>query len=108
MRMMTMKLYVDDERQAPSGWVRVTTASEAIETLERYFHEVMEVSLDHDLGNPEAGTGYHVACWLESRAYADPKGHMPEIHVHSANPVGVTKIRQCIESIKRIRCVLST
>ena len=103
MMRMTMRLYVDDAREAPLGWTRVTTAQEAIDTLERYFYEIEEVSLDHDLGAPEAGTGYQVACWLESRAFTDPQGKMPEIHIHSANPVGVTKIRQCVESINRIR-----
>jgi hypothetical protein len=43
-----VKVWLDDEREAPEGWVHVRTPEEAIELLRA--GEVEELSLDHDLG----------------------------------------------------------
>jgi hypothetical protein len=50
-----MKVYLDDERQAPDGWVRVFWPDEVIALLQT--GAVRELSLDHDLGDDERGTG---------------------------------------------------
>lgn len=57
-----MKLYLDDERQTPIGWVRVFWPDEAIAWLET--ETVTEISLDHDLGDDDRGTGYDVILWI--------------------------------------------
>ena len=44
-----MKVYLDDERSTPDGWVRVYWPEEAIELLKA--GGVTEISLDHDLGD---------------------------------------------------------
>lgn len=81
-----MKVYLDDVRTEPQGWVRAYTAPQAITLLET--GNVTEISLDHDLGDdPEAGEGYDVVLWLEKRAHFDPNFNMPKVTVHSANPV---------------------
>jgi hypothetical protein len=43
-----VKVWLDDQRAAPEGWVHVRTPEEAIRLLRR--GEVEELSLDHDLG----------------------------------------------------------
>ena len=93
-----IKLYLDDERPTPEGWVRAYTATEAITLLEA--GGVEEVSLDHDLGPPEAGTGYDVACWVEQAAY---EGRIPPMRwgIHSANPVGRRRMTSALESADR-------
>ncbi|MFW6007950.1 MAG: cyclic-phosphate processing receiver domain-containing protein [archaeon] len=53
-----MKVYLDDERNAPYGWIRAETSDAAIFLLKH--RNVNEISLDHDLGHPNAGTGYDV------------------------------------------------
>tara|TARA_R110002049_G_scaffold285698_4_gene467063 strand:- start:225547 stop:225711 length:165 start_codon:yes stop_codon:yes gene_type:complete len=53
-----MKVYLDDERETPQGWIRVYWPDEAIELLRS--GEVIEISLDHDLGDDNRGTGYDV------------------------------------------------
>jgi hypothetical protein len=53
-----MKVYLDDERTTPEGWLRVYWPDEAIELLKS--GDVMEISLDHDLGDDDRGTGYDV------------------------------------------------
>jgi hypothetical protein len=93
-----MRLFLDDVRKAPSGWIPVRTAVDAIRLLETGMVHV--ISLDHDLGTKE--TGYDVACWIEAKVMLDPNFHTPRIEVHSANPVGAARIRACIDSIERI------
>lgn len=77
-----MKLYLDDERQAPKGWIRVFWPDEVITLLKK--GGVTEISLDHDLGNDERGTGYDVIIWIEKEVILN---HFipPKIPVHSAN-----------------------
>ncbi len=58
------RLWLDDVRPAPDeSWLWVRTAREAIDALTNSAWE--EVSLDHDLGPPAAGTGMDVLDYLE-------------------------------------------
>ena len=106
-----MKIWLDDIRPAPEGWIHVKTVDEAKSLLERGI--VQAASLDHDLGacnhclqgksseqwleeNNYAsmphcdhfGTGYTLVCWMEET------GHWPKMKptVHSANPAGKLKM----------------
>jgi hypothetical protein len=97
-----MKLYLDDERATPEGWERVYTAPEAIAMLET--GKVTHLSLDHDLGLPEAGTGYDVCLWVEQRIFTqdfcmDNPFVPPVMTVHSANPVGRKNMECAIQMI---------
>jgi hypothetical protein len=99
-----MKLYLDDLRPTPEGWTQAYTAPEAIKILET--GQVVVLSLDHDLGEPESevGTGYTVITWLEEKAAFGEWAVVPEkIVVHSANPVGIAKMNAAIASIARMR-----
>ena len=91
-----MKVYLDDERTTPEGWIRVYWPEEAIELLQS--GNVTEISLDHDLGDDERGTGYDVVLWIEeaviTRGFVPPK-----IKVHSANSSARIKMELGIESI---------
>ena len=93
-----MKVYLDDERQIPTGWIRVFWPDEAIALLAT--GQVQELSLDHDLGDDARGTGYDVVLWIEEavvlRAFVPPT-----IHVHSANSSAREKMLSGIESIRR-------
>ena len=91
-----MKVYLDDERQTPTGWVRVYWADEAIELLKT--GEVTDLSLDHDLGDDERSTGYDVVLWVEEAVYT--KGFIPpSIQVHSANSSARHKMELGIDNI---------
>lgn len=91
-----MKIYLDDERETPAGWHRVYWPEEAIELLKT--GKVEEISLDHDLGDDEHGTGYDVVLWIEEAVYtSDFKA--PIIKVHSANPSAREKMESGIRSI---------
>ena len=58
-----MRVFLDDKRTAPDGWLRVHWPTEAIALLET--GSVEELSLDHDLGDDERGAGYDVVLWIE-------------------------------------------
>jgi hypothetical protein len=58
-----MRIFLDDERPTPQGWVRALWPQEVIALLKG--GGVTEVSLDHDLGDDERGTGYDVVLWVE-------------------------------------------
>lgn len=62
---------------------------------------VDEVSLDHDLGDDERGTGYHVILWIEE-AVALRGFQPPRLHVHSANSSAREKMQRGIEAITRL------
>ncbi|WP_152005936.1 cyclic-phosphate processing receiver domain-containing protein [Desulfoluna spongiiphila] len=91
-----MKVYLDDERETPRDWKRVCWPEEAIELLKT--GKVEEISLDHDLGDDDHGTGYDVILWIEEAVYTtDFKA--PVIKVHSANPSAREKMESGIRSI---------
>lgn len=97
--MSKIKLWVDDYREAPTGWVWVREYDSAILLLAAGI--VKEISLDHDLGlhSPD---GYQIAKWIEEQI-AKNKDFMPLIiNVHSLNPVGREQILACIKKIKEL------
>lgn len=93
-----MKIWLDDERPMPPGFnYHARTAREAIELLEA--GGVTVISLDHDLGDEQNGTGYDVACYIEQTAYDGSLAPI-EVTIHSANPVGRARMEQAIARAK--------
>ncbi len=97
-----MKVYLDDERDTPQGWHRIYWPAEAITLLKTGRVEV--ISLDHDLGNDDRGTGYDVVLWIEEAVFT--KGFKPpEIIVHSANTSARMKMELGIRRIlEKLNC----
>ena len=62
---------------------------------------VTEISLDHDLGDDDRGTGYDVVLWIEE-AVACKGFKPPKIHVHSANASARVKMQSGILSIEKL------
>ena len=79
--------------------MRVYWPDEAIALLES--GAVEELSLDHDLGDDERGTGYDVVLWIEE-AVALRGFKPPRISVHSANSSARDKMIAGIQSIERM------
>jgi hypothetical protein len=94
-----MRVFLDDERITPAGWVRVYWPAQAIELLASGL--VQELSLDHDLGDDARGTGYDVVLWIEE-AVALRGFRPPRITVHSANPSARDKMLAGIRAIERL------
>ena len=94
-----MRVFLDDERATPDGWVRVFWPGEAIALLEA--GGVTDLSLDHDLGDDERGTGYDVVLWVEE-AVATRGFVPPRMAVHSANSSARMKMEAGIAAIERM------
>ncbi len=94
-----MKIYLDDERETPLGWHRTFWPKETIELLQS--ETVTELSLDHDLGDDERGTGYDVILWIEEQV-ALTDYVPPVMQVHSANSSARTKMEAGIDNIRRM------
>ncbi len=94
-----MKIFLDDERPPPTGWTLARWPEEVIDLLQT--GNVTDLSLDHDLGDDEHGTGYDVILWIEE-AVATRGFNPPDIRVHSANSSARVKMEAGIASIQRL------
>lgn len=100
-----LKVWLDDSRAAPPGWLRVTTVEGAKKLLGAGLAE--EISLDYDLGwcaeclgrgdhlkrsgqrhCPHMATGYDLVVWMAETGFWS---HLPPI-VHSGNMEGGAKM----------------
>lgn len=93
-----MKVYLDDLRDTPEGWVRCYWPNEVIELLKT--NQVSELSLDHDLGDQKTITGYDVLLWIEEQVITN-NFKPPSMKVHSSNPAGRARMEAAIRSIQR-------
>jgi len=93
-----MKVYLDDERPTPDGWVSTRWPNEVIDLLKT--GQVTEISLDHDLGDDERGTGYDVLKWLEE-AVATSNFLPPKIAIHTSNVSARRRMELAVASITR-------
>lgn len=93
-----MKIYLDDERPAPEGWLLVKTAAKMIDLLEKEKVNIEEISLDHDLGESVNGTGYDVLLWIEEQVAIN--GYKtPQINIHTANSSARIKMEHAVKKI---------
>ena len=101
-----MKLWVDDIREAPKGYVWCRTVYDAInmvriaekdqyDPLDNYhpWNIISVIDMDHDAGDfAEYGGDYiRLLDWLEETGRNYP------IRIHSANAVGVANMRRIIQ-----------
>lgn len=85
-----MKLFVDDIRACPEGWVLARTITEAIRLLST--QDVTHVSLDHDIGCRLASGQEHSSdetfepvAWYLAKVYDHPAWGGPVILIHTGN-----------------------
>lgn len=95
-----IRVWLDDDlenRAAPPGWIHVRSAHEAIELLDG--GHVVELSLDHDLGDDEVmGCGVDVVDHLAEQQVVAGQVLWPRdgITLHTANPYGRDAMRRTI------------
>jgi len=92
-----MKLYVDDRRAAPAGWILARSASEAIALLSQ--GGVEELSLDYDLGDPTRGTGLDILVWLKA-ALSSGDLALPRLYAHSGSTLGRHRLQDRIAELE--------
>lgn len=107
-----MKLWVDDLRPAPSGYLWAKSVNEAktaildfeeqkenaldewdIPLIEVWEATIEVIDIDHDAGEYAKNGGDYINLlnWLEKTGRNYP------VHIHSMNPVGVQNMRAIIE-----------
>ena len=105
-----MRLYIDDIRPAPEGWMQARTVTDAIKTIAQFGEEITEISLDHDISIPVSANGEYrpfpspetfqaVAYFLAhttDRWECNGKD-LPKITIHTANPVGGKELQAILE-----------
>jgi hypothetical protein len=84
-----MRLWLDDKRPGPKGWVHVATADDALRLLAT--GQVEYASLDHDLAGDANGTDL-VRAMIRDNAWPKFKPN-----VHSGNPFGARRMRYLID-----------
>lgn len=103
-----MKVFLDDIRNCPRDWVRVTRPSDVILLIKTGKVEI--ISLDHDLGanqnfqldeyNPDE-TGYDVLHWIEQAVVND--GLIPpKILIHTSNPPARKRMEAAVKQIEKL------
>lgn len=98
-----IKIWVDDIRPAPDGYIHcrsVNEAKTAIRFYEKNFNDdTILIDLDHDSGDyfNDGGDYIKILDWLEEEDIVDT-GYF--FHLHTRNPVGVKNMRQIIEKNK--------
>lgn len=89
-----MKIWLDDVRPAPEGFVHVRSVNEAKNLISGTDHSHIEVvDCDHDLGDfaLDGGDGIKLLDWL-----VETENFLP-IHLHTANPVGRANMERMIK-----------
>ena len=92
-----MKLWIDDVRPAPEGYVWCKSVNEAKHYIcvweFQMFKEIELIDIDHDGGDYAGDGGDYIKLldWLEEGGWNIP------IRIHSMNPVGVANMRAIIQ-----------
>ena len=91
-----MKLWLDDIRKPPPGWLwakDVGAAIAIVEAFARVDQDWDEASLDHDLGNHRQGDAGKLLLWMIEN------DRWPRLRpvVHSMNPVGRRNMEALID-----------
>lgn len=85
-----VRLWLDDLRPAPEGWLWVKTVEQAIDVLKQ--GQVTEASLDNDLG-PEETEGRRLVLWMAEHEIWPSR----RLQIHSANAVAVDYMSKMVD-----------
>jgi hypothetical protein len=93
---MALNIWLDDIRPAPSGYIWVKSVNQAQRVIlgaENFGEDILELNLDHDLGDyaKDGGDGIKLVLWL-----AETGRHYP-IELHTLNPVGRENMQAIID-----------
>lgn len=92
-----MKLWIDDLREAPEGYIWLKSTSETITFIVNHEEDldgnllIELIDIDHDAGDYGPPDYIKILDWLEETGRNYP------IRIHSQNVVGVENMRRIIE-----------
>lgn len=89
---MMMKLWIDDIRPAPDGFIWCKSVNQAKAAITAYEHQYSCDNILIDLDN-DAADYFKILDWLEEKSIVDT-GYF--FKIHSKNPVGIMKMEDII------------
>lgn len=92
---MTYRIWIDDVRPAPDGYIWCTTVDQVLTLLQDpdMCDKIELLDLDHDAGSyAEFGGDY-----IKILDFIEETGRSYPIRIHSMNPVGVENMRRIIQ-----------
>ena len=89
---MMMKLWIDDIRPAPDGFIWCKSVNQAKAAITAYEHQYSCDNILIDLDN-DAADYFKILDWLEEKNIVDT-GYF--FKIHSKNPVGIIKMEDII------------
>ena len=95
-----MRLWIDDCRPAPEGYIWLKSTNEALCFITNHIHDIEEIALDHDAGDyvSKGGDYINVLKEIERLARKSPATFIGyKFSIHTANPVGAANMRAIIE-----------
>ncbi len=98
-----MKIWLDDSRPAPEGWIWVKHPNDIFRYLVN--EEVEEISFDHDLGLIRGDieiTGYTALVAIERHLAFGTIRKPKKLSIHSANAGARRKMELAIQSIEKM------
>lgn len=88
---MMLKIFLDDCRTTPRGYVRTYTVEETIALIVENNGSILILSLDNDLGEG-LKEGKEVMKWIEEKAFLNEIKPIPILLIHSQNNVAVSEM----------------
>lgn len=98
-----MKLWIDDLREPPVGYIWVKSVNQAKAAINHYKRNMTDdsiiIDIDHDAGDYafDGGDYINLLNWLERENIVDTSY---VFRLHSMNPVGIQNMRNIIKSNK--------
>lgn len=96
-----MKLWIDDVRSAPDGYIWLRSTNEAKEFINRNWWGISLIDLDHDAGDyaNDGGDYIRILDFINFIIFDDDEILRPpfKFRIHSMNPVGVQNMRTIIQ-----------
>ena len=91
-----MKIYLDDLREPPAGWIKATRPNEVTSHILQGEAEIID--LDYHLGNDRKYTGLTVLKWLQNEiGEGRIPARVPEIRIHTDNQ----EAKEKMEGVRR-------
>ena len=94
-----VKIWLDDERKSPSGFMHFHSVNEVIDFISTSGYTAFYLDLDHDLGEyaSDGGDAIKLIYWLIENGYNENTNYTFKFNLHTMNPVGRENMKAMIE-----------
>lgn len=94
-----VKIWLDDERVAPTGYIHFHSVNETVDFIKNSGYTNILLDLDHDLGeySYDGGDAIKLVYWLIENGYNENADYTFTFNLHTMNPVGRENMKAMIE-----------